>query len=389
MAEARGIGGTCAAGFEPVRDAFAESAARFPSLGAALTVIVAGETVVDLWLGFRDSDRTRPWTGDTIVNVASAVKGAVATLVHQLVEQGDLGLDDTVASRWPDFAQAGKEAITVRQLLTHQAGLPGIRASLPVESIGDWEALTSALAAEAPWWEPGTKHGYHVITWGFLVGEVLRRVTGKSVGALLRERLAEPLGLDLYLGLPDSEEHRVAFCPPAAPPPGGAFNPYGDKKPDPSSMAMRAFMFPSDRIDPGIVNTRAWRAAEVPASNGQGNARGLARLYGALANGGQLGGARVLRPETIERMAVEQVAGIDAVLGMEDRFALGFMLPSPMRPFGRGPRVFGHPGAGGSLGFADPDARVGFGYTPNQTIIAGMGGDPRWPGLLDAVYGCL
>jgi CubicO group peptidase (beta-lactamase class C family) len=249
--------------------------------------------------------------------------------------------------------------------------------------------MADALAAEAPWWEPGTAHGYHAVTFGFLVGEVLRRLTGWSVGELVRGDLAEPFGLDLYVGLPDAEFERVAEVPPTIVPESAADNPVAKAVTDPTSLTALAFANPVDLVEPGAVNTAKWRRAEIPASNGHANARALARLYGALAHGGVLDSSLLLPPAAIDAARAEHRRGPDRVLGLDSAFGAGFMLPSDLRPFGRNPGCFGHPGAGGALGFADPEAGIGFGYTPNQTIASMAGGDPRWVSLIDAVYACL
>ncbi|WP_433930375.1 serine hydrolase domain-containing protein [Sorangium cellulosum] len=388
--------GSCDPAFAPVRAAFAANFERFPELGAAVCVAVRGRVVVDLWAGFRDAARTAPWGGDTIVNVFSATKGAVALCAHALAERGALDLDAPVAAFWPEFAAAGKGHVRVAQLLDHSAGLPALRAEPPEGALYDWQAMTSALAAEEPFWEPGARHGYHAVTFGFLVGEVIRRARGRRVGAFLREAVAGPLGLDLHIGVGAEHDARIAEVPPmiamvAGPGAGGPGGAFAASLRDPTSLTALAFTRPRDLVAPGFVNTARARRAEIPALNGHANARALARMYGALANGGALsdGGARVLSPQAIEAALAERSRGIDAVLLAESRFSLGFMLPSALRPFGRGPRTFGHPGAGGALGFADPDAGLGFGYTPNQTLASGEGGDPRWPALIDAVYACL
>lgn len=384
------IHGTCDPAFAPVRAAFASNFERFPELGAAVCAAVRGRVVVDLWAGFRDAARTAPWRGDTIVNVFSATKGAVALCAHALAEKRALDVDAPVAASWPEFGAAGKGRVLVAQLLDHSAGLPALRAEPKEGALYDWQAMTAALAAEEPFWEPGARHGYHAVTFGFLVGEVIRRASGQRVGAFLREAVAGPLGLDLHIGTGAEHDGRIAEVPPtiaSAKDLGGAF---GASFRDPASLTSMAFTRPRDLVSPGLVNTVRARRAEIPALNGHANARALARMYGALANGGALAGAaRVLSPEAVEAALAERSAGLDAVLLAESRFSLGFMLPSALRPFGRGPRTFGHPGAGGALGFADPDAGLGFGYTPNQTIASGEGGDPRWPALIEAVYSCL
>ncbi|XXX75491.1 serine hydrolase domain-containing protein [Sorangium sp. So ce134] len=382
--------GSCDPAFAPVRAAFASNFERFPELGAAVSVAVRGRVVVDLWAGFRDAARTAPWRGDTIVNVFSATKGAVALCAHALAERRALDVAAPVAALWPEFAAAGKERVLVGQLLDHSAGLPALRAEPAEGALYDWQAMTAALAAEAPFWEPGARHGYHAVTFGFLVGEVIRRASGRRVGAFLREAVAGPLGLDFHIGTGAEHDGRVAEVPPTLAASSGLGGAFAASFRDPASLTSMAFTRPRDLVSPGFVNTARARRAEIPALNGHANARALARMYGALANGGALAGAaRLLSPEAIEAARAERSRGPDAVLLAESRFSLGFMLPSALRPFGRGPRTFGHPGAGGALGFADPDAGLGFGYTPNQTIASGEGGDPRWPGLIDAVYACL
>jgi CubicO group peptidase (beta-lactamase class C family) len=377
------VAGRCEPRFEAVRAAFAATFDEPTALGACVAAVVHGELVVDLWGGHADVSRRRPWAPDTIVNLASAGKGAVAACAHVLVDSGELDLDRPVAELWPAFAANGKDAVTVAQLLDHTAGLPAIREPMPAGSLYDWEAMTAALAAEAPWWEPGTRHGYHVVTFGFLVGEVLRRVTGTPVGELVRSLVAAPTGAELHLGLPDELEPLVAECPPTIVPDDGAgFDPLAQ---GPDSAIVRAFTNPPDLVEPGIVNQRRFRAATIPASNAVGNARGLATMYAALA--GTAGG--LVDEAGLRRARAERVRGTDAVLGLEDAFSLGFMLPSPMRPFSPSTGAFGHPGAGGTLGFADPERALGFGFTANQTYAVGNGGDPRWGPIVGALYRCL
>ncbi|WP_437607596.1 serine hydrolase domain-containing protein [Sorangium sp. So ce834] len=384
------IQGSCDPAFAPVRAAFASNFERFPELGAAVSVAVRGRVVVDLWAGFRDAARAAPWGGDTIVNVFSATKGAVALCAHALAERRALDVDAPVAASWPEFAAAGKERVLVGQLLDHSAGLPALRAEPAEGALYDWQAMTTALAAEAPFWEPGARHGYHAVTFGFLVGEVIRRASGRRVGAFLREAVAGPLDLDFHIGTGAEHDGRIAEVPPTIASPSGLGGAFAASFRDPASLTSMAFTRPRDLVSPGLVNTARARRAEIPALNGHANARALARMYGALANGGALAdAARVLSPEAVEAALAERSRGPDAVLLAESRFSLGFMLPSALRPFGRGPRTFGHPGAGGALGFADPDAGLGFGYTPNQPIASGEGGDPRWSALIDAVYSCL
>jgi CubicO group peptidase (beta-lactamase class C family) len=384
------VHGQCEPRFGAVRDAFAEGFRTRNEIGAALAVTIDGTPVVDLWAGHADLARTRPWQRDTIVNIYSCTKAMTALCAHQLVERGQLDLEAPVATYWPEFAQAGKARLPVRWLLSHRAGLPAVTEVLPLETLYDWDAMCAALAAQAPWWEPGTRHGYHAVTFGWLVGEVVRRITGRSLGAYFRDEIARPLGLDLHIGLPDAEHYRVAemsdiptdqIDPEAL---GLAQVILGD----PQSMAALAFLNP-----PGLAlgpNNPEWRRAEIPGANGHGAARDLARVYGALARGGSVDGVQVLRPESIARCAAEQSFGPDLVLQINTRFGLGFMLPQdrPDARFGASRHAFGHPGAGGSLGFADPDNRVGFGYVMNRMgpyILL----DPRVIALIDALYGCL
>ncbi|WP_437588591.1 serine hydrolase domain-containing protein [Sorangium sp. So ce1000] len=384
------IHGSCDPAFARVRAAFASNFERFPELGAAVCAAVRGRVVVDLWAGFRDAAKSAPWRFDTIVNVFSATKGAVALCAHALAERRALDLAAPVAAAWPEFGAAGKGRVVVGQLLDHSAGLPALRAEPEEGALYDWQAMTAALAAEEPFWEPGARHGYHAVTFGFLVGEVVRRASGQRVGAFLREAVAGPLGLDFHIGTGAEHDGRIAEVPPTIASPNGLGGAFGAAFRDPASLTSMAFTRPRDLVAPGLVNTARARRAEIPALNGHANARALARMYGALANRGALAGAaRVLSPESIEAALAERSRGLDAVLLAESRFSLGFMLPSALRPFGRGRRTFGHPGAGGALGFADPDAGLGFGYTPNQTLASGDGGDPRWPALIDAVYACL
>ena len=377
--------GACDSRFNAVKDAFAENFPAHGEVGAAVAVMVDGEIVVDLWAGHADAARTRPWERDTIVNVYSTTKGMTTICAHRLVDQGLLDVDAPVAKYWPEFAQAGKEDLPVSYLLSHRAGLPAVKEILPKGSLFQWDTMTAALARQEPWWEPGTKHGYHILTYGWLVGEVVRRITGKSLGTYFREEIAEPLSLDFHIGLAAEHDVRAAEIIPGAPTPDETKR-YAELMSDPQSMAAKSIFNPPDMIDPGLVNTRQWRAAEIPGANGHGNARALARAYGALARGGELDGVRVLSQEAIDRAIVEQSNGTDAVFGQPDRYGLGFMLTVPEHPFGPNPRAFGHTGSGGSLGFADLDAKVGFAYVMNQMGTFSGLEDPRWSPLAEALY---
>jgi len=382
------IHGTCDPRFARMKEVFAEGFRERGEVGAAVSVVVDGETVVDLWAGHADQAKTRPWERDTLVNVYSTTKGVTALCAHRLVEEGRLDLDAPVSRYWPEFGAAGKSNLPVRQLLSHRSGLPAVRRLLPDEFLYDWDNITGALAAEEPWWTPGERHGYHAVTFGWLVGEVVRRVTGKSLGAYFQEEIAEPLGADFRIGLPDAEHDRAAemsAIPLEAPPDGEGLSLAMTFMREPEGMAARAFMNPPSMAKG--PNHAAWRRAEIPGANGHATARAIARIYGAVARGGDLDGAHVIGPEATERCRTEQSSGADAVLQIDTRFGLGFMLPQGRAGtnFGPNPRAFGHPGAGGSVGFADPEQRVGFGYVMNRMgphILL----DPRATALIDTTY---
>jgi CubicO group peptidase (beta-lactamase class C family) len=382
------VDGRCDARFRHVGEAFAENFAQHGEVGAAVAVTIDGKPVVDLWAGHTDAARMRPRRRDTIVNIASATKGLTATCARLLADRGLLDFDAPVASYWPEFAQAGKAAIPVHMLLSHRAGLPAIDAPLPTEALYDWGTMTRALAAQAPWWEPGTQHGYHVFTFGWLVGEVVRRITGKSIGHYWRQEVAGPLGIDCHIGLPAELDTRVAEFIPVPPPPPGEPDIEEELIKNAGPMVQKAVNNPPKTV--ADMNTRAWRRAEIPAGNAHTNARALARVYGALACAGEADGVRVLSPDSVERARTEQANGADAVLfGLPTRFGLGFSLPPPGTGFGSSTAAaFGCPGAGGSIGFADPGAHIGFGYTMNH-MQAGMPVDPRALRLIDAPYASL
>lgn len=386
------IQGRTAAGFEGVRAVFAENFAKRGEVGAGVCVYLDGECVVDLVGGHADQARTQPWRPDTLVNVYSTTKGMTALCAQRLVDAGRLDLDAPVAQYWPEFAAEGKGEIPVRWLLSHRAGLAAVREVLPEPALYDWDAMCTALAAEPPWWSPGDGHGYHAVTFGWLVGEVVRRIDGRSLGTFFREEVATPLGADFHIGLADALHGRVAEMSGFAPP---------DDSVQPEELAMlqammgepegltaRAFANPPSMA--AGPNVAAWRRAEIPGANGHATASGVARVYAALACGGRLGGVDVLSAEGIERCRDEQSLGDDRVLKLATRFGQGFMLSQDraLAAFGPNPRAFGHPGAGGSLGFADPEARLGFGYVMNKMgphILL----DPRAIALVDAAYAAL
>jgi len=385
------VHGTCDARFAPVRDAFAENFAEEDEVGAGVAVFLDGRCVAELWGGFIDRETRRPWQRDTLVNAYSVGKGVTAMLALGLVEEGALALDAPVAERWPEFGCAGKQAATLRHCLSHRAGLPAIRERLPAEDAFDWHRVVDGLAATRPFWEPGSDHGYHVNTYGFLVGELVCRATGRRFGEALRERLTGALEADYWIGLPASEHGRVA--PIDSPAARWTVNPdqveadvlnmNGD--PEHDLMIKHAYFNPPGLSGTGTVNTAAWREAEVPSTNGHGTALGVARLYDAFVRGTLPG--KGVGPGLSEEARRIHSDGEDRVLGRPSRFGLGFQLAQPARPLGPSPRAFGHYGYGGSLGFADPEAQLAFAYLMNRP------GDrwqtPRSGRLVDAVYGCL
>ena len=387
------IQGVCDPRFETVREAFAENFAQRGDIGAAVCVYLEGKPVVDLWGGYANAARTLPWQRNTIASVASTTKGLVAICAHRLVERGLLDLDAPVARYWPEFAQAGKDQIPVRWLLSHRAGIPAVRQDMPLETLYDWHAYPTALASTEPWWEPGTIHGYHALTFGYLVGEIIRRISGKSVGQFLGAEVTGPLDADFFIGVPASQDHRAAEILPEPPLPGNTTF-FDGIRHNPTSMAGRAFLNPPRGA--AITHSRAWRAAEIPSSNGHTTARALARIYGTLAHGGSLDGVHLLHPATINAAIVEQSYGPDAILAISTRFGSGFMLTQPLSPgaphsgiapFGPHARAFGHPGQGGSIGFADLDGQIGFGYIMNQYQTGTpQHPDCRWQALVEAVY---
>ena len=377
------IRGTCSPRYARVREAFAEGFRSRSEIGAAVAIHVDGEPVVDLLAGHADPARSRPWARDTIVHLYSATKGMAALCAHRLAERGALELGAPVARYWPEFAQQGKGAIPVGWLLSHRAGLQALRQPLPPESLYDPDAMAAALAAAAPCLPPG-RLGYHPMTFGWLLGELVRRVDGRSLGRFFREEIAEPLGADLHIGLGPAEEKRAADITDLAPPPelAAAFGEAGSGEPP---LIFLAFANPPGS---GDHNSAQHRRAEIPAINGHGSASALARIYGALARGGEVDGVRVLASASVELARTQQDAGVDPLLGIPLRMGLGYWLSQPHVPgYGFGPSegAFGHPGAGGSLGFADPEARVGFGYVTNR-MGSGIAIDERPQALIDAFY---
>ena len=359
------IHGSCDEAFAPVRQAFEQNFRQGTEVGAACAIDIEGERVVDLWAGHADAARTQPWQRDTLVNLFSTTKGLTALCAHKLAAEGRLDVEAPVARYWPEFAQAGKDELPVRWLMGHRAGLAAVKPLLANEALYDWDAMCEALAAQEPWWTPGEKHGYHALTFGWLVGELVRRIDGRSLGRYFREEIAEPLGADIHIGLPESEHGRVSDVIPTLEPPADAEAAHIMKSilAQPEGLTARAFANP-----PSMAlgaNHAAWRSAEIPAANGHGTAAALATIYGRAAQGD---GGGVIDPEWRDTVRAEVSRGPDEVLGVETRFGLGFMLPldHPNGGSALGAGAFGHPGAGGSFGYADPERRMGFGYVMNQ-----------------------
>jgi CubicO group peptidase (beta-lactamase class C family) len=397
------VDGTVEPGFEGVREAFAANFTEHGEVGAGFSLVVDGRTVVDLWGGVADNTTGAPYGRDTLQLVFSTTKGATAICANLLAQRGELDVDAPVTSYWPEFAQSGKGDIPVRWLLCHKSGLPYIDAPLGLDEVLAWDPAVEGLAAMGPLWEPGAAHGYHAVTYGWLVGEVVRRVTGKSLGTFFADEVAGPLGLEFWIGLPADQQARVApltnhrprFGPGAAVPPSGDREDAGlgslaetiEQLLGPGSMLVTALggstalPFTTD----GAFNLPEVRAAELPAANGVTNARSLARMYAATI--GKVEGSEagpLLTPDQVAAASTTQTTGPDQVLMFETTFGLGFMTSSPFSPYG-GPRSFGHAGAGGSVGFADPEHGLGFGYVMNRTMT-NLSGDPRSRGLVAAVY---
>jgi len=381
------IHGDCSPRFARVRETFALLFATPSEVGGAVAIQQDGRFVVDLWAGHADAARSRPWERDTLVNVFSTTKGMTALCAHRLVDRGQLDLDAPAARYWPEFAQRGKSALRVRELLNHSAGLPAIRRPLPPSALFEWHTATAALAEQEPWWEPGTRHGYHALTFGWLVGELVRRVSGRSVRRFFRDEIAAPLGADVHIGTGPALDDRVAEIIPAPPPKPDEDNPLLELLKNPTSVAARAFLNPV--LSPDAANTTQWRRAEIPAANGHASARGLAQVYGAVASP-ERAATPVLDPDGIQRAGTEERSGPDLILFDQFvRYGPGFMLGTPDEPLGPNPGAFGHAGAGGSLAFADPMAKLGFAYVMNQMQLGRYLIGPRANALVKATYECI
>jgi len=361
--------------FAGVREVFDGNLASGQDIGASFCATLEGETVVDLWGGYADPDRTRLWARDTIVNVYSTTKTMTALVALILADRDELDFDAPVARYWPEFAAGGKAAVKVSHLMSHAAGLSGWREPIRMEDLYDWEKATALLAAQEPFWEPGTAPGYHGLTQGYLVGEVVRRITGRTLGTFFREEVAEPLGADFHIGLPASEDARVAELIP--PPPGTAAS-------DGEQTEVQANMSQNPVLDVGVTRTRAWRGAEIPAAGGTGNARSVAEIHAILANGGVAKGRRFLSEAGCRKALELQIEGEDLILRRPARYGMGFGLAGGMVPMPNPNSIFWG-GYGGSLVIIDMDARTSFGYAMNR-MAPTTTGDLRALGLSMAMW---
>jgi CubicO group peptidase (beta-lactamase class C family) len=382
------IDGWTASGFEVVRDQFAKNFADGLEVGAAFSAYHQGQKVVDLWGGIADETTQRPWEEDTLIVVFSTTKGATAICAHQLAQAGRLDVDAPVVEYWPEFGAAGKANIPVSFLLSHRAGLPWVDEKLTLEDALAWEPMIHALEHQAPVWEPGSTHGYHAVTFGYLVGEVIRRIGGRSIGTYFHDEVAAPLDLSFFIGLPEELEPRVAMLV-------GGLGGDAPADADPEAVAaMAALIGPDSKLGKalsaggafsgtGIFNTRPVHAAEIPAAGGITDARSIARMYAATI--GEVDGVRLLSDAQVARATVQQTEGPDTVLlDLDLQFGLGFFVPSTLLQLG-GPKSFGHFGAGGSAGWADPEADLAFGYAMNRMDL-GLAGDLRSYSLVNACY---
>ncbi len=370
------IQGFAPARFAAAKDAFAANFAEGLELGARFTLVEAGEVVLDLWAGSADR-KGRPWDEHTLAPVFSTTKAVAALMIARLVDQAKLDYGQTVASVWPEFAQAGKAAVTIEQAISHQAGLPGFPEPMDPGLWVDWNAICAKLAAMAPMWPPGTASGYHPVTVGYIAGEIFRRVDGRTIGTAFRQDIGEPFGLDLWIGLPEGVEDRVADLQrPSAMPEFGEIN----------AETRAAFLAPWSSAA-GKAGAD-YRRMEVPSTNGYATAEALARLMGALANDGWLEGDEILSPALIAEASRERIRGQDLVLPFDMSWAAGFMRNAPNFPWGPGEQTFGHSGWGGACAFADPQRKLGGAYVMNKQGVALMG-DARPKRLIEAAYASL
>jgi CubicO group peptidase (beta-lactamase class C family) len=372
------IHGTCSAAFEPVKDAFAANFAERDEIGASVAVIAGDELVVSLWAGYADPARTRPWQEDTLTNVWSTTKAMTALCANLLIDRGELDPDAPVARYWPEFAAAGKAEMPVRWLLSHKSGLTGLAEPTALTDYYDWEKITSLLAAQAPLFPPGTTTGYQAITFGYLVGEVIRRISGQTCGQFFAAEIAGPLGADFHIGLPEPELSRCADLlgvRPSEDEQAALAQAYANAAP----AALAALANP--QLSGDEANADDWRMAEIPAANGHGTAVALATIFATLTDGSD----RVISARTRDAARAGEGTYLDLVLGFPLEFGLGFGLSGPDHHYGPSPRAFGHDGFGGSCVGADPEAGLAFAYVMNRMGM-NLVDDPRKMTLIDAIY---
>ncbi|MEH6702948.1 serine hydrolase domain-containing protein [Parasphingorhabdus sp.] len=367
------IHGICDSRFAAVKAAFENNFREHGDIGASVAITLDGEFVVDLWGGHLDEERTDSWQEDTLVNVWSSTKTMAAMSLLLLADRGEVDLHAPAAKYWPEFAQNGKESVEVRHFLSHTAGLSGMDEKVEGDALYDWEWMTDALAKQAPWWEPGTQSGYHALTQGHLIGEIVRRVSGQSIGNFFRQEIAEPTGADFHIGADGALDARI----------GNLIPPKSRVAPDSDSIAGRTFANPG--VDATEPRKRAWRAAEIPAANGQGNARSIVRAQTAMANGGQAFGKTIMSEAGTKRIFEKQSEGTDLVFGMPVTFGMGYGLNSPSTPISPNSNTCFWGGYGGSSVMVDQDARLCFSYVMNK-METGLLGDPRGFGLAAAMY---
>jgi len=360
--------GFCSDRLQPLRELFDAHLTSGADLGASLAVVADGEFELDIWGGWSDEARSRPWTADTVTNVWSNTKSMTSLAALILVDRGELDVDATVAHYWPEFATAGKGRITLRQVMSHGSGVSGWDSPMRMDELYDWEASTTRLAAQAPWWPPGTAIGYHALTYGHLVGEVIRRVTGRGLKAFFADEIARPLGADFHIGLPESDVHR---CSNVVPPPP---LPIDMATLDPASVMFKTFTGPEP--DAAAANTAGWRAADIGAANGHGNARSAAKVQSVMAHGGEAFGVRLLRPQTVERVFETQMRGVDLVMGVPLHLGLGWGLAEPaLLPYIPEGRVCFWGGWGGSMVINDADRKITLAYVMNRMAPGIVGGE--------------
>ena len=380
MTEPSHVQGQCQPRFEALHQLFASNISSGADLGASLAVTIDGEFVVDLWGGWADEARTRPWAADTITNVWSTTKMMTSLTALLLVDRGELDLDAQVSRYWPEFGAAGKGGVLVRHLMSYNSGVSGWEQPVTMADLCDREKTTALLAAQAPWWQPGSGSGYHALNYGHLVGEVVRRITGQGLGPCFAQQIATPLKADFHIGLPQSEFGRVSNVVP--PPP----LPFDFAALDPAGVMFKTLSNPLPDASASWID--AWRQAEIGAANGHGNARSAARILSVLAGGGEVDGIRLLSQRTIDRIFEVQSHGVDRVLGVPFKMGVGYGLPMPELPYIPDGKVCFWGGWGGSLVIVDCDRRMTFSYVMNKMAPGVMGGE-NVAGLAACAYQCL